>query len=90
MKFKFTNLFVLLLMSPLMRAQSDTLTLTLQEAIVMAQERSSDARVAKHTFLAAEWNYKYYKANYLPTLTLTSNPSLNRIISKITLPDGSG
>lgn len=90
MKIKFTNLFVLLTMSPLMRAQSDTLTLTLQDAIVMAQERSSDARAAKHTFLAAEWNYKYYKANYLPTLTLSSNPSLNRVISKITLPDGTG
>lgn len=66
----------------------DTLTLTLSEAITLAQEQSSEAKAARHTFLAAEWNYKYYRANYLPTLTFSSSPSLNRVISKITLPDG--
>lgn len=67
---------------------SATLDLTLSGAISLAQEQSSEARAARHTFLAAEWNYKYYKANYLPSLTLTSSPSLNRVISKITMPDG--
>ena len=66
----------------------NTLTLTLSEAITLAQEQSSEAKAARHTFLAAEWNYKYYRANYLPTLTFSSSPSLNRVISKITLPDG--
>ncbi|MBO5749467.1 MAG: TolC family protein, partial [Bacteroidaceae bacterium] len=69
-------------------AQTDTLRLTLSEAIALAQEQSSEAKVARHTFLAAEWNYKYYRANYLPSLTFTSTPNLNRVISKITLPDG--
>ena len=30
------------------------------------------------------WNYKYYRANYLPSLSLTSDPNLNRAINKIT------
>ena len=34
-------------------------------------------------------NYKYYRANYLPSLSLTSDPNLNRAINKITMGDGS-
>ena len=66
----------------------DTLELTLDDAIMLAHARSSDSRVARHSFLASEWSYKFYKANYLPSLTLSSSPALNRVISKITLPDG--
>lgn len=69
-------------------AYGDTLTLRLAETITMARERSYDARSARHTLLAAEWSYKFHKANYLPSVTLTSTPSLNRVISKITQPDG--
>ena len=63
-------------------------TMTLSEVIAMAQENSPSAQSAKHAFLAAEWQYKYYKANYLPSVTLTSSPFLNREINKITLNDG--
>ena len=69
-------------------AQTDTLKITLAEAIATAQRESSDARAAHHTLLAAEWSYKFFKANYLPSLSLSSSPSLNRVISKITQPDG--
>lgn len=79
----------LLMLPTIVIAQSDTLSLTLSQAIAMAQERSYDARAAHHTLLAAEWSYKFHKANHLPTLTLSSEPYLNRVISKITLPDGS-
>lgn len=63
-------------------------TMTLQEVISKAQENSPSAQSAKHAFLAAEWQYKYYKANYLPSVTLSSSPFLNRAINKITLNDG--
>lgn len=63
-------------------------TMTLSEVIGMAQENSPSAQSAKHAFLAAEWQYKYYQANYLPSVTLTSSPFLNREINKITLNDG--
>ena len=69
-------------------AQSDSLRLTLSEAIVLAQRQSSDALAARHALEAAEWSYKNYRANYLPAVTLSSSPSLNRQISSITQPDG--
>ena len=69
-------------------AVPDTLELTLDDAIMLAQARSSDSRAARHSFLSSEWSYKFYKANYLPSLTFSSSPALNRVISKITLPDG--
>ena len=83
-------IFCLLMVSTLTATAvvPDTLELTLEDAIMLAQARSSDSRVARHSFLASEWSYKFYKANYLPSLTFSLSPALNRVISKITLPDG--
>lgn len=64
------------------------LRMSLDDVISRAQDNSPSAQSAKHAFLAAQWQYKYYKANYLPSVTLTSSPSLNRQINKITLNDG--
>ena len=69
-------------------AQEDTLSLTLSQAIEIAQQHSPEAQVARHTYRAAYWNYRFYKANYLPSVTLASAPSFNKQISKITQPDG--
>ena len=67
---------------------SDSLRLTLGDAIALAQQQSSDALAARHTLEAAEWSYKNFRANYLPAVSLNSSPSLNRQISSITQPDG--
>ena len=69
-------------------AQSDSLRLTLSDAIALAQQQSSDALAARHSLEAAEWSYRYHKANYLPAVTLSSSPSLNRQLNSITQPDG--
>lgn len=63
--------------------------LTLKESLALACEQSPDARAARHTFRAAYWNYRNYKANYLPSVTLSASPYLNRSISKVTQGDGS-
>ena len=63
--------------------------LSLQETIRHAQEQSPDAQSARHSYRSAYWNYRYYRANYLPNLTLTSNPYLDRAINKVTMGDGS-
>ncbi len=63
--------------------------LTLGQTIERARRQSPDAQTAQHSFRSAYWNYKYYRANYLPALKLTSDPYLNRAINKITMSDGS-
>ena len=67
---------------------ADTLRLTLAETVELAQRQSNDALAARHTLAAAEWSYRYYKANYLPAVSLSSAPTLNRQVSSITQPDG--
>ena len=75
-------------MGTVLHAQ-ETLELTLQQTIRHAQEQSPDAQSARHSFRSSYWNYRYYRANYLPNLTLTSNPYLDRAINKVTMGDGS-
>ncbi len=81
-------LLLLLLPSCSFAWEGDTLTLTLPQAIEMAKKQSPSARSARHTFLAQYWNYRYYRANYLPSLTLNSSPYINNEINKITQGDG--
>lgn len=69
-------------------AQEHTMKLTLNQTIERARLQSPDAQNARHSFRSAYWNYKYYCANYLPTLKLSSNPYLDRAINKVTLGDG--
>ncbi len=66
----------------------DTLFLTFAEAVSLAHDHSPEATAARHTFRAAYWNWRSYKANLLPSLSLLSNPYLNRSISTVTLQDG--
>ena len=81
-------LLLLLLPSCSFAGEGDTLTLTLPQAIEIAKKQSPSARSARHTFLAQYWNYRYYRANYLPSLTLSSSPYINNEINKITQGDG--
>ena len=78
-----------LLLTELLTAQDQTTELSLKQVIEIARMESPDAQTASHSFRSAYWNYKYYRANYLPSLSLTSDPNLNRAINKITMGDGS-
>lgn len=69
-------------------AQEHMIELTLEQTIERARRQSPDAQNARHSFRSAYWNYKYYCANYLPALKLTSNPYLDRAINKVTQSDG--
>ena len=71
-----------------MASASDTLVLDLKEAIALAQRHSPSAQRARSTFLAAYWQYRYFRANYLPSVTLTSSPYLNKEMNKIVQSDG--
>jgi outer membrane protein TolC len=62
--------------------------ITLQQAIDIARQQSPDILYARHNFRSSYWNYCYYKANYLPSLSFSSTPHFNHSINAITLPDG--
>ena len=78
-----------ILSTELLAAQNQTMEMSLEQVVKIARLESPDARTARHSFRSAYWNYKYYRANYLPSLSLSSNPNLNRAINKITMGDGS-
>lgn len=86
MKQKLHLLLCLLLPFPLWG--QETLTLTLRETVEMAQAHSPEAVAARHAFRAAYWNWRTFRANQLPSLTLTSDPTLNRSIESVSLSDG--
>ncbi len=69
-------------------AAQDTLRLTLDEVVALARKQSPQAVAARHQYRAAYWNWRSFKADYLPSLTFSSNSQLNRSISPVTLPDG--
>ena len=57
--------------------------LTLQEVIVLAQENSLQALLAKHRFRSSYWQYRSYQANYLPSVSLqTDVVDLQRAITQ--------
>ncbi len=86
---KIMAILILLALLPLTAAAApDTIALTLDDAIMLARLQSPAAQSARNTFLAAYWNYRYYQANYLPSVTLTSSPYINKEVNKITQSDG--
>ena len=87
MNLKLIFIYLGLLSTELLIAQNQITELSLKQVIEMARMESPDAQTARHSFRSAYWNYKYYRANYLPFLSLTSDPNLNRAINKITMGD---
>lgn len=69
-------------------AQHTKVQLTLNETIREAQEQSIDAMMAKHQFLGSYWEYRSYKANFLPSLSLTGSlPSFDRSLNALQDPN---
>ncbi|HQO49473.1 MAG TPA: TolC family protein [Bacteroidales bacterium] len=63
---------------------------SLSEVIRLAQERSPDAMIARHRFKRSYWEYRSFKAGYLPNLSVEATlPNFNRTIEAITQDDGS-
>ena len=89
MKVNFLLIWCCMCAGELLAQQKGRMELSLDNTIRLACEQSPDARSAAHTYRSAFWNYKYYKANYLPSLTLSSAPTLNRMINRVTMDNGS-
>src|SRR6056297_672490 len=62
---------------------------TLEEVVELAHEQSPMAIMARHQFRSSYWEYRTYKAKYLPGLNMEAVlPDLNRSIEKVIQPDG--
>ena len=66
----------------------ELLQLTLDRTITLAQQQSPSAVAAQHSLQSAYWTYRYYLANYKPSVTLTTSPEFNRGIAQVVQPDG--
>ena len=70
-------------------AQPDTLRLTLDECITMARRQSVDAAVALGELHSAYWQWRSYKADLLPEVSLSGTlPSYNKRYSSYQQADG--
>ena len=73
-----------------LHGQAAPKTLTLQDAIRMAQQQGPSAQIARSSRDAARWRDDAFNARLLPQLFLQGNAAnLNHGINPITLPDGS-
>jgi len=85
-------LSICVLSSTLAYGQSgaDTLFLSLDEAIDIAQSSSPSGKMLNESLNASHWNYLAFRSTLLPSLTLAgSAPGIQREISGVTQPDGS-
>jgi len=55
-------------------AQEKVIKLTLPEVIGLASKQSIDAFKQKNMYLSSYWEYKYYRADKLPFLSLAASP----------------
>lgn len=56
------------------KAQKDSYTLTLDEVVKIASGKSLDAFRYKNMYLSSYWEYRYFKADKLPALSLSTTP----------------
>lgn len=66
--------FLLIILFATISLSAQKRTITLGEAIDLASQQSIDAFRQKNMYLARYWEYRYYKADMLPSLSLNTNP----------------
>ncbi|MBP6871350.1 MAG: TolC family protein [Bacteroidales bacterium] len=70
-------------------SQEKVVSLTLEEAIMIAKEQSADALIARHRFRMNYWQFRSFKADYLPSVNLDASlPSFNRSYGSVRQNDG--
>lgn len=59
-------------------------TMTLEDVIRTASQQSLDAFINENMYLSSYWEYRYFKADKLPSLTLNATPfDYNRSMQKV-------
>ncbi len=59
------------LVGTVLSTEANARQLSLHDAILIAQENSLDAKVARFSFLASYWTYRSFKAELLPSVNLS-------------------
>ncbi|MFC2150991.1 TolC family protein [Bacteroidota bacterium] len=78
-----------LIFFPLLGQESIIEELTFEQVVRLAREQSPDAIMAKHQFRANYWEFRTYKSDFRPNLSLgTTFPEFSRAIKKYQNPDG--
>jgi outer membrane protein TolC len=89
MKKRTLVLMMLCLLTLMGHAEGDTLRLSLDECILMARRQSVDAAVALGELKSAYWEWRSYKAELLPEVSLSANvPTYNKRYSTYQREDG--
>ncbi|MGD9978178.1 MAG: TolC family protein [Bacteroidales bacterium] len=70
---KITGVIILIAtLAPYTYSQKPVNRLTLDDVIQLAKDQSPQAILAKHRFRAAYWEYRTYKAEFLPSITMNA------------------
>jgi outer membrane protein len=81
---------ILILANSFFVFSQEKLTLSLDQTIETAKEKSLNAQQAQNQFRASYWQYKLFKSSYFPEVSLSATlPNYSRRINSITLDDGS-
>jgi len=90
LKLVYTALFLALASTAGAQAIADTLRLTLKEVVEMAKAKSIASKQAATTRETKYWEYRTYKSNYAPQLSLDGIlPGYNKTFVEVLQPDGS-
>ncbi len=90
MRITFLTLVFLFVFDGLLISSDSPKYFTLDEVVKIAREESPNALAARHRYRGSYWQYRSFRAGYLPYVSLDATlPNLNRTISAVTLPDGS-
>lgn len=87
---KFLTISLIFYSCSFIKAQNEPVTrLSLAQVIEIAQNQSPEAFIAKHRFRSSYWEYRAFKAQFMPQLGLNATiPSINQSIKSYTSPDG--
>ena len=71
-RLKISIIILAVFFSNTMMAQEDSvhLVLSLEDVISIARDQSPMATMARHSFRGSYWEYRTYKAGFLPSLTV--------------------
>ncbi len=83
-KYILVTLFLFAIGTSSFAQEPEKKVMTLDEVIELASQQSLDAFINKNMYLSSYWEFRYFKADRLPSLTLDATPfNYNRSVQKV-------